>query len=66
MVYALGRISPLVIGLTLLTQPIVAAFVGWLMFDETLGALDLFGAVLVGLALVLVRQPLRQAQGSRI
>ena len=57
MVYALGRISPLVIGLTLLTQPIVAAFVGWLMFDETLGALDLFGAVLVGLALVLVRQP---------
>ena len=63
MVYALGRISPLVIGLTLLTQPIVAAFVGWLMFDETLGALDLFGAVLVGLALVLVRQPLRQGSG---
>ena len=57
MVYALGRMSPLVIGLTLLTQPIVAAFVGWLMFNETLGALDLFGAVLVGLALVLVRQP---------
>jgi drug/metabolite transporter (DMT)-like permease len=57
MVYALGRMSPLVIGLTLLTQPVVAALVGWLMFSETLGALDLVGAVLVGLALVLVRQP---------
>jgi drug/metabolite transporter (DMT)-like permease len=57
MVYALGRMSPLIIGLALLTQPIVAAATGWLMFNETLGPLDLFGAVLVGLALVLVRQP---------
>jgi drug/metabolite transporter (DMT)-like permease len=59
MVYALGRMSPLVIGLTLLTQPVVAALVGWLIFSETLGALDLVGAVLVGLALVLVRQPVK-------
>lgn len=57
MTYALGRISPLVIGLTLLTQPVLAAAAGWLAFDETLGALDIAGAVLVGLALVLVRQP---------
>jgi drug/metabolite transporter (DMT)-like permease len=57
MVYAIGRMSPLVIGLTLLTQPITAGFVGWLMFDERLGALDFVGAALVGLALVLVRQP---------
>ena len=40
-----------------MTQPIVAALTGWLAFDETLGALDIVGAVLVGLALVLVRQP---------
>lgn len=57
MTYALGRISPLVIGLTLLTQPVLAAAAGWLAFNETLGALDIAGAVLVGLALVLVRQP---------
>ena len=57
MTYALGRVSPLVIGLTLLTQPIVAALTGWLMFSEMLGPLDLVGAALVALALVLVRKP---------
>ena len=57
MVYALGRMSPLVIGLSLLTQPVIAALTGWMMFNETLGAPDLAGAALVALALVLVRQP---------
>jgi drug/metabolite transporter (DMT)-like permease len=57
MIYVLGRVSPLVIGLALLTQPIVAAATGWLMFNETLGPPDLVGAALVALALVLVRQP---------
>ena len=60
MVFALGRMSPIVIGLALMTQPVVAALTGWLAFDETLGALDVVGAVLVGLALVLVRQPSRK------
>jgi len=55
MTYALGRISPLVIGLALLTQPAIAALTGWLAFSETLGALDIFGAALVALALVMVR-----------
>lgn len=57
MVFALGRMSPIIIGLALMTQPVVAALTGWLAFDETLGALDVVGAGLVGLALVLVRQP---------
>jgi drug/metabolite transporter (DMT)-like permease len=35
----------------------VAASIGWIVFSEQLGAADIFGAVLVGLALVLVRQP---------
>ncbi len=56
MIYALGRMSPLVIGLTLLTQPITAALTGWLVFNETLAPPDLFGAALIGLALVLVRR----------
>ena len=55
--FALGRMSPLVIGLALMTQPVVAALTGWIAFNETLGAPDLIGAALVGLALVLVRQP---------
>jgi drug/metabolite transporter (DMT)-like permease len=56
MVFALGRMDPLIVGLALLTQPVVAALAGWVVFDETLGALDIVGAVLVGLALVLVRR----------
>jgi drug/metabolite transporter (DMT)-like permease len=61
MTYALGQMSPLIIGLTLLIQPVVAALTGWIAFDETLGVPDLIGAALVGLALVLVRVPARQA-----
>ena len=57
MTYALGRMSPLVIGLALLTQPVVSALTGWLAFHETLGILDFVGAGLIALALVLVRQP---------
>lgn len=55
MIYALGRLSPLVIGLALLTQPIVAALVGWLYYGETLGVAEFVGAALVAIALVLVR-----------
>ena len=56
MIYALGRLSPLVIGLALLIQPVVAATIGWLAYGERLGAPDLVGAVLVAAALVLVRK----------
>jgi drug/metabolite transporter (DMT)-like permease len=56
MIYALGRLSPLVIGLALLIQPVVAAAVGWIAYDERLGAADLAGAVMVAVALVLVRR----------
>ena len=55
MIYAIGHLSPLVIGIALLTQPIVAGTVGWLAYDERLGLPDLLGALLVGIALVLVR-----------
>ncbi len=55
MTRALGRVSPLVIGLTLLTQPVTAALSGYALFGETLGALDLLGMVMIAVALVLVR-----------
>ena len=56
MTYALGRLSPLVIGLALLTQPVVAAAIGWIVYAERLGTPDLIGAALVAVALVLVRR----------
>jgi len=56
MIYALGRLTPLVIGIALLIQPVVAGAVGWLVYDERLTAPDLAGVVLVAAALVLVRR----------
>jgi drug/metabolite transporter (DMT)-like permease len=63
MIYALGRFSPLVIGIALLVQPVVAGIVGWLVYGERLGTADLVGVVMVAVALVLVRQgpPLEDA-----
>lgn len=56
MIYALGHLSPLVVGIALLIQPAVAAALGWIVFDEQLTMTDLFGAVLVAVALVMVRR----------
>lgn len=55
MIYAIGHLSPLVVGIALLSQPIVAGTVGWLAYGEKLGLPDFVGAVLVAIALVLVR-----------
>jgi drug/metabolite transporter (DMT)-like permease len=55
LVYALKHFSPLVIGIALLTQPAVAALVGWISFGEVLTAIDLVGVALVASALVLAK-----------
>ncbi len=55
LVYSLGHFPPLVIGLALLTQPAVAALVGYSVFGEVLTALDLIGMVLLGSALLVAR-----------
>ncbi|HEY6662427.1 MAG TPA: DMT family transporter [Sphingomicrobium sp.] len=59
LVYALGSLPPLVVGLTLLTQPAISALVGWLAYRETLSPLDWLGAAAIAAALVLVRLPQR-------
>ncbi len=59
MTYAIGWFSPLVLGLSLLLQPAVAALLGWLLFGETMSMTDGVGALAVGAALVLVRLPAR-------
>lgn len=56
MIYALGRLSPLVIGIALLVQPMVGGALGWIEYNERLGLVDLVGAGLVAAALVLVRR----------
>jgi drug/metabolite transporter (DMT)-like permease len=56
-VFAVGHLRPLVVGLTLLVQPAVSATIGALRFGEVPGPADLAGAALVVVALVLVRLP---------
>ncbi len=60
MVYAIVHFSPLVVGLVLLTQPAMAALIGWLAFGERLSALDLTGAAIIAASLVLIRLPERK------
>ncbi|MEO1222310.1 MAG: EamA family transporter, partial [Pseudomonadota bacterium] len=55
MVYSLGHFPPLMIGLALLTQPAIAAVIGYFAFDEVLSALDVVGMLLLGSALVVAR-----------
>ncbi|HET7709967.1 MAG TPA: DMT family transporter [Sphingomicrobium sp.] len=57
LVFAIGRFSPLVVGLVLLTQPAISAISGWLAYGEALTALDLVGAAAIAAALLLVRLP---------
>lgn len=61
MVYVLGKVSPLLFGLALLTQPIVSASIGWLRYGETLGPIDAVGAALIAAALLIVRLAERPA-----
>ena len=56
MIYALGHLPPLVVGIALLSQPIVAGTIGWMAYGERLGAPDFIGALLVAVALVLVQR----------
>lgn len=59
LVYAIGSLSPLIVGLTLLTQPAISALIGWLAYGEKLRPFDWMGACAIGVALVLVRLPER-------
>jgi drug/metabolite transporter (DMT)-like permease len=57
LVYSVGHLSPVVVGLGLLTQPAATAAIGWFAYGERLGPADAAGAVLIGAALVLIRLP---------
>ncbi len=55
LVYALGHVPPLVVGIAMLTQPALSALLGYLYYDELLTPLDWVGAMLIVAALILVR-----------
>ena len=55
LVFSMRHFPPLVIGLALLTQPAVAALIGYQVFGEVLTPLDFAGMALLGSALVLAR-----------
>lgn len=57
--YAIGWFPPLIVGVSLLLQPAVAALLGWLLFGEWLSPVDMIGMGAVAAALVLVRLPSR-------
>jgi drug/metabolite transporter (DMT)-like permease len=61
LVYAVGHLSPVVVGLGLLAQPAAGAVIGRLAYGETFSAADAIGAVLIAAALVLIRLPEKEA-----
>jgi drug/metabolite transporter (DMT)-like permease len=60
LVYAMGHLSPVVVGLAFLTQPIASAAIGWAAYDERLSLTDGIGALLICAGLVLIRGPERK------
>lgn len=55
LVYAMGNLSALMMGLGLLIQPFFAAAIGSLRYGEPLGLADIAGGLAICVALVLVR-----------
>ncbi len=64
LVYSIGVFPPLVVGLALLTQPAIAALIGWFAYGESLSTADWVGALAVATALILVRLPPRGLRGG--
>jgi drug/metabolite transporter (DMT)-like permease len=59
LVYAVGYLPPVVVGVGLLAQPAAAAAIGRFAYGETMSAADIVGAALIAAALVLIRLPER-------
>ncbi|HEU0097642.1 MAG TPA: DMT family transporter [Allosphingosinicella sp.] len=65
LVYAVGYLSPVVVGLGLLAQPAAGAVIGRFAYGETFSPADAAGAVLIAVALVLIRLPEKDAREGR-
>lgn len=53
--WALGRLPPSVASVTVLVQPVVAALLGWLVFDEVFGGWQLAGGAIALSGVVLAQ-----------
>lgn len=53
--YAFAHLPAAFGALTLLIQPVVAAAIAWVLFEEYLGAMDGFGAALILVGIILAR-----------
>lgn len=66
LVYSIGTLPPLIVGLALLTQPAISAAIGWFAYGERLSATDAVGAFAIAAALVLVRLPERGLRATAV
>jgi drug/metabolite transporter (DMT)-like permease len=64
LIFAVGRVPPLAIGVALLLQPLVAAGIGLWRYGERPGLADVAGAIAIGAAILLVRQAPRLAPAT--
>ena len=64
LVYALGHVPPLVVGVAMLTQPALSALLGWIYYGEAFTGRDWTGAAMIVVALILVR--LRERGAARL
>lgn len=56
LVFAMGHVRPVVVGVAFLLQPIMSAVIGWAVYAEAMGLADLAGAAAIAAAIVLVRR----------
>jgi drug/metabolite transporter (DMT)-like permease len=63
--FAVNRVPAIVVGLMLLTQPIVGSAIGWVIYGERLTIFDLIGGLAIGLAVLLVRDARRPMPEER-
>lgn len=71
LVYAVGLLSPIIVGLGFLIQPLVSAIIGIFIYGERLAVADISGGVAIATALVLVRRsdtslPAKPVAGDRV
>jgi drug/metabolite transporter (DMT)-like permease len=64
-VYGVGYLSPVVVGVGLLAQPVGGALIGRLAYGETMSTADIAGAALIAASLVLIRLPERARLASK-
>lgn len=64
--YAVKRVSALVVGLMLLIQPMVGTAIGWIVYGETLTLFDWVGGIAIAAAVLLVRNSPRSLPADKM